>query len=215
MDATQVLRITLREGTQICDFNAWNRHDPREAFWSGRTRAFENMHLTTFHRHWSTPPKMRPITTLIEDTVRHRPLPGGSPGHDCLGARCTARMSELIADLHDHANCQANVERAIAPFGLQPHAHDPFNLFMNTGASPDDGRHYLAPSDAVPGDYVELYAEIDLVVGLSSCRRAMACWVLPTASRSTPVAIGSSPPVEMGAASANCGNRRCCNIKTR
>jgi uncharacterized protein YcgI (DUF1989 family) len=170
VDASQVLRITLLQGTQICDLNAWNRHDPREAFWSGRTRAFENTHLTTLHRLWSTPPRMRPLATLIADTVRHRPLPGGSAGHDCLGARCTARMWELLAGLKDHANCQTNLEHAIAPFGWAPeHVHDPLNLFMKTGVAPDDGRYYFAASDAVPGDYIELYAEIDLVVGLSSC----------------------------------------------
>jgi hypothetical protein len=79
-------------------------------------------------------------------------------------------MWELVAGLHDHANCQTNLEQAIAPFGLAPqHVHDPLNLFMKTGVAPEDGRYWFAASDAVPGDYVELYAEIDLVVALSSC----------------------------------------------
>jgi uncharacterized protein len=170
VEATQILRVGLPQGTQVCDFNAWNLHDPSEAFWSGRTRTFENTHLTTYHRLWSTPPRMRPIATIVEDTVRHHPLPGGGPGHDCLAARCTERTWELIAGLPEHANCQTNLERAIAPFGLQPRdVHDPVNLFMKTGVRPEDGSYYFAASDAQTEDYVDLYAEIDLLVALSSC----------------------------------------------
>jgi len=166
----QILRITEVEGPQICDFNAWNRDDSSEYFWSGRTRILENTHLTVFHRLWSTHPRMRPIATIIADTVDHRPLPGGSRGHDCLGARCDARMWEVVAGLRDHPSCQQNLETAIAPYGLTPrHVHDAFNIFQKTGVSPEDGSYYLAGSDAKTGDYIELYAEIDLLVGLSSC----------------------------------------------
>src|SRR5438093_3699748 len=46
----QLFRIVAVEGPQICDLNAWNRDDPSEFFWSGRTRILENTHLTVFHR---------------------------------------------------------------------------------------------------------------------------------------------------------------------
>ena len=166
----QILRVILTEGKQICDFNAWNLDDPTEAFWSGRTRIFENTHLTVLNRLWSTPPCMRPMATLVEDTVEHRPPPGGSPGHDCLGARCTERMWHLVAGLGNHPNCQTNLEVAIAPYGLTPqHVHDAFNIFMKTWVSPDDGTYVLGESDAKRGDYIELYAEMNLLVALSAC----------------------------------------------
>jgi uncharacterized protein len=166
----QILRIVLTEGPQICDFNAWNLDDPTEAFWSGRTRIFENTHLTVFNRLWSTPPRMRPIATIVEDTVEHRPPPGGSPGHDCLGARCTERMWSLVAGLPGHSNCQTNLATAIAPYGLGPQAvHDAFNIFMKTWVSPEDGTYRLSASDARRGDYIELYAEVNLLVALSAC----------------------------------------------
>ncbi len=166
----QLLRIVLLEGTQICDFNAWNLDDPTEAFWSGRTRIFENTHLTVFNRLWSTPPRMRPMATIVGDTVEHRPPPGGSPGHDCLGARCTERMWHLVAGLQNHPNCQTNLELAIAPYGLtSQHVHDAFNTFMKTWVSPEDGTYALGESDARRGDYIDLYAEMNLLVALSAC----------------------------------------------
>jgi uncharacterized protein YcgI (DUF1989 family) len=166
----QIFRITQVEGPQICDFNAWNRDDPSEFFWSGRTRIIENTHLTVFNRIWSTHPRMRPMATIIADTVDHKPLPGGSRGHDVLFARCTERLWELGGGLPNHRNCQLHLETAIKPYGLGPHhVQDAFNIFQKSGVSPEDGRLYLAPSDAKKGDYIELYAEIDLLVALSAC----------------------------------------------
>jgi uncharacterized protein YcgI (DUF1989 family) len=166
----QLFRIIAAEGPQICDFNAWNRDDPTEYFWSGRTRILENTHLTVFHRLWSTHPRMRPMATIISDTVDHRPLPGGSRGHDVLFARCTNRIWELVGGLKNHSSCQQHLETAISTYGLTPqHVHDAFNIFQKSGVKPEDGSLYLAQSDAKRGDYIELYAEIDLLVALSSC----------------------------------------------
>src|SRR5690606_15370251 len=74
----QILRISQPEGPQVCDFNAWSLEDPKEMFWSGRTRILQRAHLTTGHQLWSTPPKMRPMFTIIADTVEHAPLPHGA-----------------------------------------------------------------------------------------------------------------------------------------
>src|SRR6516225_11901790 len=73
----RVARIKLTEGPQVVDFNCWSQADNREHFWSGRTRILEGAHLTAGNRLWSTHPWMRPMITIVNDTVRHAPSPGG------------------------------------------------------------------------------------------------------------------------------------------
>lgn len=166
----QVLRVLLSEGPQIVDFNCWNLEDPREHFWSGRTRILEGAHLTTFNRIWSTHPWMRPMMTMIADTVEHRPSPGGGAGHDCIYARCNNKIWEIASGQHDHRNCQDNLTEAITPFGLDLFdVHDAFNLFMKTGVDPSDGKLFFERTDGAQGDYVDLYAEMDLLAASSSC----------------------------------------------
>lgn len=166
----QVLRVMLSEGPQIVDFNCWNLEEPREYFWSGRTRILEGAHLTTYNRIWSTHPWMRPMMTMIADTVKHRPSPGGGAGHDCIYARCNYRIWEIASGAVGHRNCQDNLTEAIAPFGLdQFNVQDAFNLFMKTGVDPADGKLFFERTDGVKGDYVDLYAEFDLLAAASSC----------------------------------------------
>jgi uncharacterized protein YcgI (DUF1989 family) len=165
----KILRITCTDGPQVCDFNAYNRHDPRQMFWSGRTRVVQGAHLSVGDRLWSTPPKMEPMFTIIADTVDHRPLPHGAASHDLLYPRCNARLYELVTGIPGLPNCQDNLSRAIAAFGLTPdYVHDCFNIFMTTGKNDTDGLFYLEP-DAKRHDYVELYAEMDCIVALSAC----------------------------------------------
>lgn len=166
----QVLRVLLSEGPQIVDFNCWNVHEPREFFWSGRTRILEGAHLTVFNRIWSTHPWMRPMMTVIADTLQHRPSPGGGPGHDCIYARCNNKIWEIASGSKGHRNCQDNLTEAIEPCGLdQFNVHDAFNLFMKTGVDPVDGKLFFERTDGVKNDYVDLYAEFDLLAAGSSC----------------------------------------------
>ena len=47
--------------------------------------------------------------------------------------------------------------------------HDVLNVFMCTGFSRDTGQYLMKASPVRPGDYLELFAEIDLIGGLSAC----------------------------------------------
>jgi uncharacterized protein YcgI (DUF1989 family) len=46
--------------------------------------------------------------------------------------------------------------------------HDPFNVFMNTGLDENDQLFFVDP-DARPGDYVELRAELNCLIAISTC----------------------------------------------
>ena len=165
----QVLRVIEVEGPQVADFNAFGKDDPREVFWSGRTRIFEGAHLTVGSQLWSTPPGMRPMFTIIADTVEHNPLPHGAASHDLLFSRCNEVYFELLTGEKDRPNCQNNLARAIAEFGLSPdHVHDAFNIFMTTGID-DQDRLFFLDADAQKGDSIDLYAEMNCIVAISAC----------------------------------------------
>ena len=165
----EVLRVCCIEGPQVADFNVFNAADPLEKFWAARTRVAHGCHLHVGDRLWSVPPNTRPMMTIIKDTVKHRPLPFGARSHDLLYSRCDRRHFEVVFHRKDAPNCNDNLARAIAEFGVAAeHVHDPFNMFMTTGVN-DSGRPFYLPSDVKQGDYLELIAEIDCLVAISAC----------------------------------------------
>ena len=64
-----VFRISTNHGPQVGDLNIWNRYNPRERLWAARTRQLQGAHVTTFDRLWSTLPYLRPLVTIIHDTL--------------------------------------------------------------------------------------------------------------------------------------------------
>jgi uncharacterized protein YcgI (DUF1989 family) len=163
-----ILRVACHEGPQVADLIAFNADDPREKFWQARTRVVHGGHLGVGDQLWSIPPWTRPMMTLIADTVPHGDLADGARSHDLLFCRCDARLYELVHK-RAGANCNDNLVAAIAPFGLEAgDVHDPFNIFMTTGLN-RDGKPFYLPSDARKGDYVDLLAEMNLLVAISAC----------------------------------------------
>ena len=47
--------------------------------------------------------------------------------------------------------------------------HDVLNVFMCTGFTADTHQYFMKASPVRAGDYLEFFAEIDLIVGLSAC----------------------------------------------
>jgi uncharacterized protein YcgI (DUF1989 family) len=169
VEKDHIVRVTCIEGKQVADFNAWSKDDTKEMFWSGRTRLLQRAHLSVGDRLWSTPPRMRPMFTIIADTVAHNPLAGNARSHDLMYCRCNERLYEVIRNENSAPNCNSNIAGAIAEFGLTPdYVHDAFNIFMTTGLGEDDRFFYVDP-DAEQGDYLELHAEFDCIVAISAC----------------------------------------------
>lgn len=169
MSAGQVCRILVAGGSQVGDLNLWNQHDPREYFWAARTRQFHGTHVTTGDRLWSTLPRMRPMATIIGDTLNYGVDADGGRCHDLLGTRCDPYVSTLISGKSFDRHCHSNLTRAILPFGLSEYdVHDVLNVFMVTGLD-HSGRYWISGSPAKEGDYLEFFAETDLLCGMSAC----------------------------------------------
>jgi uncharacterized protein YcgI (DUF1989 family) len=170
----QVARFLIIEGPQIADIDFFNANDYSEHLWANQTMNREGNWLTTFSRLWSNMPHFRPLVTIIEDTLRTRPGDGRFFHHHISGAHCNPYSWLLATGRWDHPNCYDNLASAIGPFGLGPESvHDNLNLFQKT-AKHIDGANITEGSDAVVGDFVEFYAEMDILVAVSLCPQGSA-----------------------------------------
>ena len=169
-------RITSVEGPQVGDLNLWNANNLDERFYSGKTRAIHGTHITTGERMWSNLPYLRPMATIIEDTLGWYGMDefGGSI-HDVIGTRCDPYTHHLLAGEDYHHCCHSNLSRALADETGRPlkeiemQVHDVLNVFMCTGFTRDTGQYFMKASPVRPGDHIEFFAEIDLLGALSAC----------------------------------------------
>ncbi len=168
--AGHVLRLSTLEGPQVGDLNLWHRHNPRERFWASRTRQLQRAHVSTFDRLWSTLPYLRPMATIIDDTLADYGMDAeGGRVHDLLGTRCDPYVNKLLTGEDFDHHCHSNLVRAVAPFGLTEFdVHDVLNVFQCTGLN-DDDQYFMKACPAREGDCIEFFAEIDLLCALSCC----------------------------------------------
>lgn len=176
LTAGQFFRIRSVEGPQVGDLNLHNLHDLTERHWSGKTRALHGSHVSTGDRLWSTVPHMRPMATVTQDTLDWYGIDqyGGSV-HDVIGTRCDPYTNHALTGGQYHHCCHSNLVRALADhMGVtraeaEPLVHDVVNIFMCTGFTRDTGQYFMKASPVRPGDYIEFFAEIDLLGNLSAC----------------------------------------------
>src|SRR5215471_8621185 len=65
--------------------------------------------------------------------------------------------------------CHSNLVRAVAPYRLtELDVHDVLNVFQVTGLTTDD-RYFVKASPAKKGDFIEFFAEIDVLCAISTC----------------------------------------------
>ncbi|KAI4189080.1 MAG: hypothetical protein LQ348_003847 [Seirophora lacunosa] len=164
-----VCRISTKYGPQVGDLNIWSKDNPRERFWASRTRQLHRSHLTTFDQLWSCLPYLRPMCTIVGDTLADYTDDVGGRVHDLLGTRCDPYVNQMLSGKAFDFHCHSNLTRAILPFGLsESDVHDVLNVFQVTGLN-KDGQYFMEPCPAKPGDYFEFFAEIDLLCALSTC----------------------------------------------
>ena len=171
-----VFRIVSVEGPQVGDLNLWNANDLSERFFSGKTRALHGTHVGAGDRLWSSFPTLRPMATILEDTLGWYGFDAFGGGvHDVIGTRCDPYTGRLLGGGDYHHCCHSNLTRAlVAETGLavaeaEPLVHDVLNVFMCTGFTRDTGQYFMKASPVRPGDHLTFFAEIDLIGGLSAC----------------------------------------------
>jgi len=176
VSAGYFFRIVSIEGPQVGDLNLWNSNNLDEHFYSGKTRALHGTHLSTGDRMWSSFPFLRPMATITFDTLDWYGWDedGGSI-HDVIGTRCDPYTHKLLSGDNYHHCCHSNLTRAISCetgnsiLDAEKFVHDVLNVFMCTGFTKDTHQYFMKASPVQPGDYLEFFAEIDILGALSSC----------------------------------------------
>lgn len=174
--AGNFFRIVSIEGPQVGDLNMWAADNLAERFYSGKTRALHGTHVSTSDQMWSSFPYMRPMATITHDTLDWYGFDDFGGGvHDVIGTRCDPYTGRLLSGQEYHHCCHSNLIRALAQeTGLsreeaEPHVHDVLNVFMCTGFTLDTHQYFMKASPVRPGDFIEFFAEIDLLGALSTC----------------------------------------------
>ena len=163
--AGQVQRIIMVEGPQVADMILFNAHNFKETYDPSTSYIYNSVQKTGTDRNltylYSKPPWLNVMFRVTEDRVAVHWVLNGS--------KCAAKRFELMGLRGYHRNCFDNLVEAIAPHGLGPDdVPDAFNLFMHVGFD-EDGRYYFKPPAGKRGDYIDLRAEMDCLVGLSAC----------------------------------------------
>ncbi|EJJ26761.1 urea carboxylase-associated family protein [Rhizobium sp. CF142] len=169
-------RIVSIDGPQVGDLNLWNAADLTERFFSGKTRALHATHVGVGDRLWSTLPYLRPMATITYDSLGWYGWDDDGAGiHDVIGTRCDPYTNRLLKGSDYHHCCHSNLTRALAADSGMPleqaemHVHDVLNVFMCTGFTRDTHQYFMKASPVRPGDFIEFFAEIDLLGALSAC----------------------------------------------
>jgi|TARA_B110000967_G_C18875571_1_gene558075 uncharacterized protein YcgI (DUF1989 family) len=174
--AGHFFRIVSTEGPQVGDLNLWNANDLSEHFFSGKTRQLHASHVSTGDRLWSNLPNLRPLATITHDTLDWYGWDEDGAGvHDVIGTRCDPYTNSMLNGVDYHHCCHSNLTRALASTEnisldeAETHIHDVLNVFMCTGFTLDTHQYFMKASPVRPGDFIEFFAEIDLVGALSTC----------------------------------------------
>lgn len=174
--AGHFFRIVSTEGPQVGDLNLWNAHNLNERFFSGKTRQLHATHVSTGDRLWSNLPNLRPMATITADTLDWYGWDEDGGGvHDVIGTRCDPYTNFMLNGVDYHYCCHSNLTRALAAqqgaatAAIEHHVHDVLNVFMCTGFTKDTHQYFMKASPVRPGDYIEFFAEMDLLGALSAC----------------------------------------------
>ena len=159
----QVVRIVDLEGNQAVDTLFYNAHDYADRYSAQDTIRDPGERLPD-HRHASDFDHGNVLLTIVADTCGR---------HDTLGGACATESNMVryaLAKGHMHA-CRQSFMKGILEWGRGLEKRDiasNINFFMNVPITPDGGLTFAdGVSDA--GKYVELRAEMDVLMVISNC----------------------------------------------
>ncbi len=159
----QTLRIVDLEGNQAVDVIFYNANDAAEHYSATDTMLAQGgIYLTTGSVLMSSEGK--PMLTIVADTCGR---------HDTLGGACAAESNTVRYALQKKFmhSCRDNYLIALqhADIGLGKRDLVPnVNFFMNVPVT-EDGQLTFADGVSGPGKYVELRAEMDVLMLVSNC----------------------------------------------
>ncbi|HSH73557.1 MAG TPA: urea amidolyase associated protein UAAP2 [Methylophilaceae bacterium] len=163
----QTFRILDLEGNQAVDTLFYSAADPEERYSAVDTIARQGrLYLTTGSVLYSS--EGNPMLTITADTCGR---------HDTLGGACAAESNTVryALDKRPMHSCRDSFMHALNTCGCATHRHMSkrditanINFFMNVPVTAEGGLSF-ADGISAPGKYVEMRAEMDVVVLISNC----------------------------------------------
>jgi urea carboxylase-associated protein 1 len=159
ISAGQLCRVVDLEGQQVADFICFALGDLDDKFSPENTQSLNGtLYLTTGHHLYST--KATQLMTITADTCGV---------HDLIAGSCSEYTNAFRYGVRATPNCRSNFERVLKPYGIRlaevPYS---FNIFMNVPVAAD-GKTAIQEPRSKPGDYIDLRANLDLLVAISNC----------------------------------------------
>ena len=154
------LRIIDEKGGQPGDLVAFNAQDLAERFSQSRTRV-ENRasRITQGHTLWTNAVPPRIMLTILANTSGH---------HDLLYTPCNRYALEKRFGV-SRDGCQEHLADSLAPWGIKLRdIPDPLSLFFNVVTNAT-GALSIGDHQSKPGDFIEMRAEMDCLVAVSTC----------------------------------------------
>jgi uncharacterized protein YcgI (DUF1989 family) len=160
IEKNQIARIIDVEGGQVADLFCCSKDENGEILSSGHTIDYNGkLFLSKGDILYSS--KSNPMFTIVEDLVGR---------HMMLYAPCSQEMFDKSYGVTEpHPNCFENLDNQLKGYGIQVSPiMIPLNIFMNIKLN-RQGEITILPPMSKKGDYIELRAEMDLIVGVTAC----------------------------------------------
>lgn len=155
----QTLRLVDPHGRQAVDFLCYSAEDPSERYNAADTMKIGgSLFIQRGTRIFSDMGNV--LFTVVEDTCGL---------HDTIGGCCSRESNRVRYGVDQGPNCRDNLLRGLARHGMGKKdivANINFFMYVPIG---QDGRMEIVDGASKPGDYVDLRAEMDVLVVLSNC----------------------------------------------
>ncbi|MES2259845.1 MAG: urea amidolyase associated protein UAAP2 [Pseudomonadota bacterium] len=159
----QVLRIVDLEGNQAVDTIFYNAHDTAESYSVTDTVQRQGgIYLGAGSVLYSN--RGRPMLSIVADTCGRHDTLGGACAAESNTVRYAAQTKFMHSCRDNYLVALAHADNGMGKRDLVPNV----NFFMNVPVTPEGGLSFEDGLSA-PGKYVELRAEMDVLVLVSNC----------------------------------------------
>jgi hypothetical protein len=157
---SQVVKIIDVEGKQVADLVAFNAEDIKEKLSTGVTLDI-NESLFVKENDILFSNRYNKMLFVVKDTVGK---------HDILYPACSPRMYRYQYKIKEyHPSCLENLTEPLKKHGItEDDIPTPFNTFQNSQVS-SNGKLTIEEPLSKGEDYIELKAEMNLIVAVSAC----------------------------------------------
>lgn len=156
----QTVRIIDLKGEQVSDLFCFSKAEIEEHLSSGHTTDYNGkLFLSIGDTLYSN--RSSPMFTIVADKVGK---------HTMLYAPCSQEMFYKSYGITEaHPNCLDNLATNLSKYEIQASQITvPLNIFMNIEINQQGEINIQSPTSKA-GDYIELKAEMDMIVGVTAC----------------------------------------------